>query len=166
MQREHLDARAAESDEDGFTLLELMMVILIIGILIAVTMPFFLGATSRAKDRAMQSSLSTATTGAKSLYLGKPDYSLATPAAMTAETGGITFINAGNPTGQNTVSLFNPLASPTTLVLSGTSKTGTCFYVLDNEAAGTTLYAKLPGAGGCAANGAPLPGDPAWLASW
>jgi hypothetical protein len=37
---------------------------------------------------------------------------------------------------------------------------------MDDEAAGTTLYAKMPGAGGCAANTAPLPGDPAWLASW
>ena len=141
------------------------MVILIIAILIAVLTPLFLGATNRAKDRAMQSSLSTATTGAKSFYLAKADYSLATPAALTAETGGITFIN-GAPTGQNTVSLFNPLASPTQLVLAGQSKSGTCFYVLDNEASGTTLYAKLPGAGGCNANGAPLAGDPAWLATW
>ena len=49
------------------------------------------------------------------------------------------------------------------LVLSGQSKSGSCFYVLDDEVdAAPPSYAKLPGAGGCAANGAPLPGDPAW----
>ncbi|HEV7524261.1 MAG TPA: prepilin-type N-terminal cleavage/methylation domain-containing protein [Acidimicrobiia bacterium] len=165
MQREPLGARAAQPGEEGFTLLELMMVILIIAILIAVTMPVFFGASTRAKDRAMQTSLSTATTGAKSLYLGKADYTTATPAAMTAELGGVTFVaSAVAPTGQNTVSLFP--VNGTQLVLSGQSKTGSCFYVFDDEGVGTTVYAKLPGAGGCAANGAPLPNDPAWKSTW
>lgn len=165
MQREHLGARAAQPDESGFTLLELMMVILIIGILIAVLMPVFLGASTRAKDRAMQLSLSTATTGAKSLYLSKPDYTAATTAAMTAETGGITFVTGATaPTGTNSISVLP--VSVTAIVLSGQSKSGSCFYVLDDESNGSTVYAKLPGAGGCAANGAPLPGDPAWLTTW
>src|SRR5262252_5734446 len=102
MQPEHLGARAALSDEDGFTLLELLMVILIIGILIAVLTPVFLGASTRAKDRAMQSSLSTASTGGKSFYLSQSTYLGANPVAMTAEVGGLTFVDAGtDPTGQN-----------------------------------------------------------------
>jgi type IV pilus assembly protein PilA len=167
MQREQLGARGAQPEEDGFTLLELMMVILIIGILITVLTPLFLGAASRAKDRAMQASLSTATTGAKTFFLEKADYSAATPAAMTAETGGVTFVGAGaNPSGQNTVSLFAPPPTVTQLVLAGESKSGSCFYVLDDETSGSTFYAKAPGAGGCAANGAPLPGDPSWKPTW
>jgi type IV pilus assembly protein PilA len=166
MQPEHLGAHAAWSDEDGFTLLELMMVILIIGILIAVMSPVFLGASSRAKDRAMQSSLTNATTGAKSYYLVKADYSGASAVTLTAEVGGLNFVAAGtNPTGQNNVSVFAPPGG-TQIVLSGQSKTGSCFYVFDDEAAGSTVYAKLNGAGGCAANGAPLPGDPSWKSSW
>jgi type IV pilus assembly protein PilA len=167
-QREHLGARAAQPAEDGFTLLELMMVILIIGILIAVLTPLFLGATTRAKDRALQSSLNTATTGAKSLYLVKADYTTATPASMTAETGGLTFIasNAA-PSGVNAVSVF-PVSS-TQLILSGQSKSGTCFYVLDDEVNGGTVFAKAPSVGGCAANTSPLPGDVSatgWKATW
>jgi type IV pilus assembly protein PilA len=165
MQREHLDAHAVQSREDGFTLLELMMVMLIIGILIAVLMPTFLGASNRAKDRAMQASLTSATTGAKSLYFAKADYTTATPVTMSAETGGVTFVaQAVNPTGPNAVSVYG--FTTTQVLLSGQSKSGNCFYVSDDEVAGLTQYAKANGAGGCAANTSPPPGDPSWLSNW
>ncbi len=44
-------------DDDGFTLIELMVVVLIIAILIAIAIPTFLGARARAQDRAVQSNL-------------------------------------------------------------------------------------------------------------
>ena len=45
------------NDEEGFTLIELMVVVLIIAILIAIAIPTFLGAKNRAQHRQQQSNL-------------------------------------------------------------------------------------------------------------
>jgi type IV pilus assembly protein PilA len=170
MQREHRSAREIEPAEDGFTLLELMMVILIIGILIAVLTPTFLGASTRAKDRAAQANLRSALTGAKSWYLGTPDYTgLNVPAGLLSlktDTGGLTFLAAASaPSSNKTISVNGVSASQ--VIISGRSTSGSCFYIFDDEVNGTTQFATLAGGGGCAANGiVPPPVETAWKATW
>jgi len=66
MNRARLPARA----DAGFTLIELMVVVLIIAILMAVAIPTFLGARERAMDRAAHSNLRTALLAAKAEYTG------------------------------------------------------------------------------------------------
>ena len=63
-----------EDDERGFTLIELMVVVLIIAILIAIAIPTFLGAKSRAQDKASQSSLRNALTNADGIYTDQDSY--------------------------------------------------------------------------------------------
>ena len=59
--------RRLDKDEQGFTLIELMVVVLIIAILIAIAIPTFLGAQNRARDRGAQSDLRNGLTAAKTL---------------------------------------------------------------------------------------------------
>ncbi len=70
-------------DEDGFTLIELMVVVLIISILIAIAIPTFLGARSGAQDRAAQSNLRNAHTAAKTSYANAGDFEASATALVT-----------------------------------------------------------------------------------
>ncbi len=67
-----------DEPEAGFTLIELMMVVLIIAILIAVLIPTFVGAKQRAQDRAAQSSMRNALTAGRVLYSDHGDFTDAT----------------------------------------------------------------------------------------
>jgi type IV pilus assembly protein PilA len=66
--------RLARDDEQGFTLIELMVVVLIIAILIAIAIPTFLGARERSQDRAAQSDLRNGLTAEKTIYTDTEAY--------------------------------------------------------------------------------------------
>src|SRR2546423_4555074 len=70
---EKLRARM-DRDEEGFTLIELMVVVLIIAILLAIAIPSFLGARGRANDRAAQSNARNALTAEKTFYTDNQTY--------------------------------------------------------------------------------------------
>jgi type IV pilus assembly protein PilA len=165
MQPPHAVTREKEP-EAGFTLIELMTVILIIAILIAVLIPTFVGAKQRAQDRAMQSSIRNALTAAKVVYSEHGDYSQATVAALVAAEPGISFVDADTaPLGQNAVSV-EPV-STSYFRVAGQSRSGACFFLSDDESAAGVgvLYSSVSG-GSCTASAAPAAGDPSWTTSW
>src|SRR6202163_516694 len=69
-----------EAADAGFTLIELMVVLLIIAILLAIAIPTFLGVTGSANDRAAQSNITNALTELKALYQNGQTYC---PTAVT-----------------------------------------------------------------------------------
>ena len=75
-----LHSLKSRRDEKGFTLIELMVVVLIIAILIAIAIPTFLGARERAQDSAAKSDLRNALASAKVFYTDQESFT--TPAAF------------------------------------------------------------------------------------
>ncbi len=152
-------AARRRAGEEGFTLIELMVVVLIIAILIAIAIPTFLGARQRAQDRASQSSLRNGLTAAKTIFTDQEDYTQATVAALAGVEPSLTFVDAATAsTGANNLSVAT---TTNTVILAGLSKSGTCFWIQDNVTGPGTQYGK--GTGTCNASTAPPSG---WLATW
>jgi type IV pilus assembly protein PilA len=165
MKYRHAVSRSSEP-EAGFTLIELMMVVLIIAILIAVLIPTFVGAKQRAQDRAMQSSMRNALTAAKVVYSDHGDYTEATLAGLAAVEPSLVFVAATSTSpGPNVVSV-NPV-STNYIVMAGQARSGKCYFLSDDESnTGVGVqYAKGAGAT-CNANAAPAAGDPSWGSTW
>jgi type IV pilus assembly protein PilA len=64
-----------DREEKGFTLIELMVVVLIIAILIAIAVPTFLGARKKAQARAAQSNARNAYSAAKTFFTDNEKFS-------------------------------------------------------------------------------------------
>lgn len=88
------------NEDKGFTLIELMVVVLIIAILIAIAIPTFLGARRRAQNRAAQSNLRNALTSEKTYY-AEPQQFTQDATALNAIEPNLTFLTAGTAQAKN-----------------------------------------------------------------
>ena len=119
--------------DEGFTLVELMVVVLIIAILLAIAIPTFLGARSRAQNRAAESHLRNGLTAEKTVYTDAQAYS-ATAGTMSAAEPSLNWVTAA-PSGATDVEISLPdtTAGMTSNVicLRGKSASGTFFAIED-----------------------------------
>jgi type IV pilus assembly protein PilA len=131
--------RIERPDEEGFTLIELMVVVLIIAILLAIAIPTFLGARSKAQDRAAQSNLRNALTAEKTYYVDNQAYTDNTSSNLTSIEPSLTYAGYGNPT-PGTVAV-NVSLTGDTVTLATKSGSGKCFYLQDSSVTATQYEA-------------------------
>jgi type IV pilus assembly protein PilA len=146
MQRLLRDLRTEEMDqvniaEDGFTLIELMVVLLIIAILLAIAIPTFLGVTSSANDRAAQSNLTNGLTEAAAQFQASGQTYSNISALLASSAPEFTWTGSATPcatTAPNCISVDPDDAAIAgdnqAVVLAAMSKTGTCWWVAELQA--------------------------------
>ena len=121
-------------DERGFTLIELMTVILIIAVLILIALPTFLGARERAADRAVHADVRNAFAAERAYYTDTLTYTT-NPATMTAIEAAITYLDGDTPLVTGVVYLhLHPI--PNEIYISAKSGAGTCFYLREIDGGG------------------------------
>ena len=155
------DRRRADEEvgEDaGFTLIELMVVLLIMAILLAIAIPTFLGVTGSANDRAAQSNLNTALTSAKGVYESNQQVYPTTTSVLVSdiqsdEPSLSVFADPGSTAAASSITagdigVYVSAGGNGVLLYSLAKKTNECWWIADNTQAiangGTTAAPNGP----------------------
>jgi type IV pilus assembly protein PilA len=151
-----LAARQNENSEGGFTLIELMVVVMIIAILVGIAIPAFLGARKRAQDTASKSDLRNALGTAQTIYTDTQAYLPVADSApgaadgmvskLTSEEPSLTFQdNATASTVAKQISVLTKnsgiagVSGLDEIVLASKSGSGTCYYLRHVSSAGNAI---------------------------
>jgi type IV pilus assembly protein PilA len=152
-----LHSLKSRKDEEGFTLIELMVVVLIIAILIAIAIPTFLGARQRAQDRAAQSNLRNALTAEKTYYTDSEVYSNVVADVKAIEPS-LDWEAAAAPSASGKVAVETQ-DTGNIVCVEAQSKSGTFFILADIATGGGagTYYNKGAATVACPASSAAAP---------
>ncbi len=113
--------------EQGFTLVELMVVILIIAILLAIAIPSFLAARNRGQDRATQTAVNSAVK-AEAVYYSDQAVFTDVPASLKAVESSLTWVNVPS-TGPNEIYVRMDPANDQVVCLEALSASGTTWVI-------------------------------------
>lgn len=161
-----LRPRGAAND-DGFSLLELLTVVAVIGVLVGIAVPTLLGAQSSATVRGAQATVRMALSAVKTVHPEHDAY------WSTSDAATWTLLNRAEPSLQWTAAMGSPSggatevswsSTPSAMTLAVRASNGDCYFVRDDadptSAGAGTSYGKTVGTDltTCVAGGA----GPVW----
>ncbi|HSL11037.1 MAG TPA: prepilin-type N-terminal cleavage/methylation domain-containing protein [Actinomycetota bacterium] len=131
--------------EDGFTLIELMVVVTVLGVLMGLALPTYAGARDRAQDRAAMTDLRHGITAAKVVFATSVDYSGVTVVEMEAAEPSLDFVTrlVGSSAANDYAVSFR-MYNYGEVNLARMSESGTCFYIRTIDRQGATAL-DVPG---------------------
>jgi type IV pilus assembly protein PilA len=155
-------ARQACPDVEGFTLVEIMVVVVVMGILLAIAIPSFLATKGNAYDASAGSNATNVLTTEKAYFVNNGEFIDAGSAHNGAKLDNqLPWGANGVPTVTGTVTAqvgtatapfaetTGPGGSGSVLLVEDYSTSGRCFYIEDDEAANPSTLGYAESSGGC-----------------
>lgn len=149
-------------EERGFTLVELLVVLLVIGILLAIGIPTFLSTLATAQDRATESNLTNAVLDASTFYIDSlQSFASVTPAALSSADPEFDWVTSActaakapsNCMSEEVVDVAAASDSQGIILATYSSHTATCWYAvvlevtpaaIKTDSGGTAFTKKAP----------------------
>ena len=145
--------RERSQGEGGFTLVELLVVMLILGLLAAIAIPSFFNQRDKARDADAKSAARTAQTAIETHATdNRGDYTGANDDVLAGIETTLTDV-AGDPATANDAELVVTYPAGSAYQVAVTSETGEVFRINRSTTGSTTLTCSTAGDGGCPSDG-------------